>query len=105
MDWIWSNGGGTALFDVYSLQHIVWFIAVTTILYCIYERHAIIAVVAVAIMWEIFEFWVVRNLEWFPFAGSEEMINKMIGDPISNMIGFLIANYCINCIRNNNEQR
>ena len=102
MSWIWGSGG-TTLFDIYSLQHVVWFIAITLILASMFKDYVWLAAIAVAIMWEIFEHWVVHNFSWFPFAGKEELINKTIGDPISNLIGFLIAMYCIKCIRNHNK--
>jgi len=33
MNVIWGNSGGMGLFDYYSLQHIVWFIAITLLCY------------------------------------------------------------------------
>jgi L-lactate permease len=90
MKLIWGSGG-SSLFDFYSLHHIVWFIAITTILTAIFRKQSWIAVLAVAAMWEIFEQWVVVNVPGFPFAGKEMWINKLIGDTISDILGFLIA--------------
>ena len=98
MDILWGKAGH-ALFDFYSLHHVVWFIALTLILTAIFRDKAWLAVMAVAVMWEIFEKWVAVNVPGFPFAGKEEIINKVVGDPISNLIGFLIAMIAIRSIR------
>jgi L-lactate permease len=98
MSFIWGSGG-TTLFDYYSLQHIVWFVAITIVLIPIFEKHTWMAVLAVAFMWEVFEHWVVLNVPGFPFAGKEEFINKIVGDSISDLIGFLIALITAKAIR------
>ena len=103
MSWIWGSGG-TSLFDFYSLHHVVWFIAITTVLYPVFKKNIWAAALAVAFMWEIFEQWVVQNVPTFPFAGKEDFINKVIGDPISNCIGFLIAFFIIKSIGRENER-
>ena len=58
-----------------------------------------IIVVGIAFMWEVFEHWVVQNIPNFPYAGSELFINKIVGDTISDLIGFLIAMLAIRSIR------
>ncbi len=98
MDRLWGQAGHS-LFDFYSLHHIVWFIAITTILTAIFRKKAWLAVMAVAIMWEIFEHWVAVNVPGFPFAGQEEVLNKLVGDSISDLIGFLIAILAIRSIK------
>ena len=54
------------------------------------------------IVWEVFEYWIVDNIPSFPFVGREDFINKVIGDPICDAVGFLIAWYCIRKIRKGN---
>ena len=98
MDIIWGSGG-TTLFDLYSLHHVVWFVAITTVLVAIFRQHAWLGVLAVLVMWEAFEQWVSTNVPGFPFAGEELWINKLIGDTISDLIGFLIAMLVIKYIR------
>jgi len=98
MNWIWGSGG-TTLFDFYSLHHIVWFIAITTVLYPVFKKKVWAAALAVAFIWEMFEHWVVNNMPSFPFAGKEEFINKIVGDSISDFLGFLIAYLVISAIR------
>jgi len=105
MNLIWGTGG-TTLFDFYSMHHVVWFIAITLVLTPIFEKRAWIAIIAVAFMWEVFEHWVASNVPGFPFAGKELFINKVIGDSISDLLGFLIAMIAIKSIRKSaNEQR
>ena len=98
MELIWGSGGHS-LFDFYSLHHVVWFVAITTVLTAIFREQAWIAVLAVAIMWEIFEQWVAVNVPGFPFAGKEALINKLVGDSISDVLGFLIALLAIRSIK------
>lgn len=98
MDIIWGSGGNS-IFDVYSLHHVVWFIAITTILTAIFRQHAWLGALAVLVMWEIFEGWVAVHVPGFPFAGKELWINKIIGDTISDFIGFSIALLAIRSIR------
>jgi hypothetical protein len=102
MNLIWGSGG-TSIFDIYSIHHIVWFIAITTILVAIFREHAWLGVLAILIMWEVFEEWVCVNIPGFPFAGKELWVNKIIGDTISDFIGFLIAMSAIKSIRNWNN--
>lgn len=104
IDWLWGSGG-TTLFDFYSLHHMVWFIAITLPLYTIFKKHAWAGAVAIAFMWEIVEKWLVVNVPSFPFAGNELFINKVIGDSISDCIGFLIAILLIRVIRKSEYER
>lgn len=99
LSWLISSRGGTSLFDPYSLYHIVFFIAITTILYPVFRKHVWIAIVALTFVWEVFEKWVVLGIPGFPYAGQEMFINKCVGDPISNLLGFLIAIFTIKTIR------
>jgi hypothetical protein len=99
MSLIWGSGG-TSLFDFYSIHHVVWFIAITTILVAIFREHAWLGALAILIVWEVFEEWVSVNIPGFPFAGKELWINKIIGDTISDLVGFLIAMLSIKSIRN-----
>jgi len=102
MDIIWGQAGHS-LFDFYSLHHIVWFVAITTVLVAIFKEKAWLAVVAVAVMWEIFEHWVAVNVPSFPFAGQEEILNKLVGDSISDLIGFFIAILAIRSIKDGHK--
>jgi hypothetical protein len=95
---IWGSGG-VSMFDTYSLHHIVWFIAITVLLTAIFRQHAWMGVLAILIMWEVFESWVCINVPGFPYAGKEQFINKVIGDTISDAIGFGIAMLSIRSIR------
>lgn len=104
MDLIWGKPG-TALFDTYSLHHIIWFIAITLLLYSVFKRYAWLGAVAVAFMWEVFEHWVVQTIPNFPYAGNELFINKIVGDTTSDLIGFLIAMLAIRSIRKNENGR
>lgn len=102
MDWIWGSGG-TTLFDVYSLHHIVWFIAITTILFPVFREKVWMAAAAIAFIWEVFEYWVVIRVPHFPFAGREDLINKIVGDTISDFVGFLIAFFIIRSLLRKKE--
>ena len=95
---IWGSGG-TSMFDFYSLHHIVWFIAITIIMVVIFDKNAWIGTLAIVIIWEIFEEWVSINIPGFPFVGKELWINKIIGDTISDLIGFIIAIYLVKSIK------
>ena len=103
INWLWGSGG-TSLFDFYSLHHIVWFVALTLLLYTIFRQHAWMGAIAIAFVWEIFEKWVVVNVPNFPFVGNELFINKVIGDSISDCIGFLIAILLIKVIRKSENE-
>lgn len=97
MEWLFSTaGGGHAMFDQYSLVHIIWFMALTTLFAPVFKKNIWMAMLALGFSWEVSEFWIVNNISNFPFtAGHESFWNKCVGDPISNILGFLIAWYCI----------
>jgi hypothetical protein len=100
MSWLISAGGGKSMFDYYSITHIIWFIALTTILLSIFKKRTWMVILFISAAWEIIEYWIVNNLPWFPFTvGKENLINKAIGDPICDFIGFIIAWACIKSIR------
>lgn len=99
MSIIWGSGG-TSLFDFYSIHHVVWFVAITTVLVAIFRQYAWMGALAVLVVWEVFEHWVCINVPGFPFAGKELWINKVVGDTISDLVGFLIAMVAIKSIRN-----
>lgn len=105
MNWLWSSGGGGSIFDPYSLYHIVFFITLTLLLYPVFEKNVWAAVLSLAFVWEVCEYWINENIPWFPYVGKENWYNKIIGDPISNFIGFLIAMYLINKIRKIENER
>jgi hypothetical protein len=105
LSWLISSGGGISLFDPYSLYHFVFFIAITTVLYPIFRKQVWGAVLALTFIWEVFEEWVVTNITSFPYAGPELFINKCIGDPISNLLGFLVAIFVIKMIRKIEHER
>jgi hypothetical protein len=90
-DWIWGHGGGHTLFDPYSLQHVVWFFAITVALAALRFKRLWAWVLGIATMWEIAEWLIVDNLPRFPFVGREDLLNKAIGDPISDLVGFLLG--------------
>jgi len=99
MEWLFSAGGGHSVFDPYSLVHIVWFIALTTVFALVFRKHVWLAMLGLAFVWELLELWIVDNFPWFPFVGKEDFINKAIGDPICDFLGFYIAWICIKQIR------
>jgi hypothetical protein len=103
--WLWSRGGGGSIFDPYSLYHIVFFLALTITFYPLFEQHVWLVAIAIAFSWEVCEYWINVNLPWFPYVGSESLWNKCIGDPISNLIGFLFAMYLIKKIRKMERQK
>lgn len=98
MGWLWGTGGGHALFDPYSLQHLVWFFAITVALAAMRFRHLWAWVTVIAVVWEVAEWWVADNIPWFPFVGREDMINKAVGDPISDAMGFFLALLAIRAV-------
>jgi len=79
------------MFDPYSLQHVVWFFAITVALAALRFRHLWAWVLGLAALWEVAEWWIVDNLPGFPFVGREDMLNKAIGDPISDLAGFALG--------------
>ena len=105
LNWLWSGGGGVSMFDPWSIHHIIWFIAITLVLYYLFEKKTWLAVSAVAILWEIFEGWVATNIPTFPYVGNEQFINKVLGDPISDLIGFVIAMFFIRRIKYDRVRR
>lgn len=96
MNWIWGSGGN-ALFDYYSINHFGWFVAITLIIYPLLRKKTLIGVFSVMIFWEIVEI-VIDKYTDFPLAGKEQFINKVIGDPISNLLGFMLAMFLIKII-------
>ncbi len=98
MDLIWGKGGST-IFDHYSIHHIIWFMAITLLVETIFKKKGIFIAIGIAILWEILEYWISSNFPSFPFAGKEEFVNKVIGDPISDLIGFVLADICIRKIK------
>lgn len=99
MEWLWGYGGGHTLFDPYSLQHVVWFFAITVALGALRLKRLWSIVISIAVLWEIAEWWIVDNLPGFPFVGREDMINKMIGDPISDAVGFFLGLAAMRAVR------
>ena len=96
MNWLFSlAGGGHSVFDQYSLVHIVWFIALTTIFIPIFKKKTWLAMAGLGIVWETLELWIYNNIPWLPYVGSEDFCNKWIGDIFCDVVGFLIAWYCI----------
>lgn len=91
MEWIWGRYGGHALFDPYSLQHVVWFFAITVALAALRFKHIWAWVLGFAAVWEFAEWWIVDNVPNFPYVGREDLINKVVGDPISDIVGFLLG--------------
>jgi hypothetical protein len=102
MDFFWGINGHS-LFDPYSLQHIVWFFAITVALAACGARRVWIWGAFVALGWEIFE-WLVAGTS-FPFAGKEEFWNKVVGDTISDAVGLLLAAWAVRAIRRKEECR
>lgn len=103
MNFIWSSGGGMSLFDPYSLYHIVFFVALTLVFYNVFEKHVWAAMLSISFIWEICEYWLFVNINKFPYVGGEGLINKCIGDPISNFLGVAISIYFINLIKTNSN--
>ena len=98
MEWLWGAPGGRSLFDPYSLQHIVWFFAITIALASFGLRRLWAWAIVVAVSWELFEWWVVDAVPSFPFVGREDVINKVVGDPISDFLGFVLAHYAMRAV-------
>lgn len=98
MDWLWREGG-VALFDSYSLHHFAWFATITLALNPIFRKHTWMGVLSLAISWELFEYYISANILGIPFAGKELWINKWVGDPIVNALGYFTANCLIGIIR------
>lgn len=88
---LWGRGGGQTMFDPYSLQHLVWFFAITVALAALRFRHLWAWVLGLAALWEVAEWWIVDNIQGFPFVGREGLLNKAVGDPISDIAGFLLG--------------
>ena len=84
ISWLWAHGGGASLFDPYSLYHIVFFIAITLMFYSLFKKQTWAVVLAISFIWETWEYWINAHLPWFPYVGSEGILNKCVGDPISN---------------------
>lgn len=99
-DLLWSSSGGTGVFDVYSVNHIVCFISLTLILYNIFKHKTWIVCILLTIGWEVLEGMLSFYLPIIPLVGQEAYINKVVGDPISNLIGFSISMYFIKRIEN-----
>jgi hypothetical protein len=98
VDFIWGQNG-RSLFDPYSLQHLVWFFALTVALAAIGAKRAWIWGACLAVVWEVFEWWIVTACPSFPFAGPEMLLNKVIGDTLSDAAGFLLAAWAVKAIR------
>lgn len=63
-----------------------------------------LTLIVITITWEVIEFYLASHFPSFPFVGKEEFINKVIGDPISNIAGYYLAKTSINRIRNEQKQ-
>jgi len=87
MDWLWGVAG-KSLFDPYSAHHAVWFFAITVACAATVRRHVWLWALATAVVWEMFEGWVVKHLPGFPFAGAEAWTNWLVGDSLSGLLGF-----------------
>lgn len=98
---VWGENG-VSLFDPYSLQHIVWFFAITTALAACGARRVWIWGAVVAAVWEIAECFLADS---FPFAGHEQFLNKVIGDTLSDAAGFLLAAWAVKAIRKKEQCR
>ena len=75
------------------------FISLTLIFYPVFIKKTWAAMLSIAFVWEIVEFQIVLHVTNFPFVGKETFINKCVGDPISNFLGFIIAMYLIKKIK------
>jgi hypothetical protein len=95
MRFFWGVNG-QSLFDPYSLQHAVWFFAITVALAACGARRVWIWGACLAVAWEVFE-WLVSGTG-FPFAGEEGILNKAVGDSLSDIIGFLLAAWAVRAI-------
>jgi len=102
MDFLWGING-RSLFDPYSLQHLVWFFAITVALAACGARRVWIWGACIALGWEVFE-WLVAGTS-FPFAGEEQFLNKVVGDTLSDAAGFLLAALAVRAIRRKEECR
>jgi len=98
MDLIFGRFGGHAMFDPYSLQHVVWFFAITVALAALRFKHLWVWVLCLAAIWEVAEWWIADNIANFPFVGREDMINKVVGDPISDLAGFFLGLAAIHAV-------
>lgn len=87
-DLVWGVNG-RSLFDPYSIQHVVWFFALTVALASLGVRRVWVWAIAVAAAWETFEYFVAGT--GFPFAGHENLLNKLVGDTLSDIVGVLFA--------------
>lgn len=81
------------MFDIYSIQHIVWFIVITLFIFKL--KYRILVIFAITVVWEVFEWWSFWHWTWMPFVGEETIINRFVGDPLCNICGFLLSNYLI----------
>lgn len=98
MEWLLSSGGGHSLFDLYSIQHMVWSFALIIALAALKIRRPWLWASCVVISWEVLEWWIVDHLPRFPFAGREDLINKAVGDIISDTVGFLLGIVAIRAV-------
>jgi len=71
-------------------ENLAGFMAITLVIYPILRRHTIYGAMAVMACWELVEVVIAKH-STFPLAGHEEWINKVVGDPISNFLGFFLA--------------
>lgn len=101
MDLIWGVNG-VSLLDPYSLQHLVWFFAITVALAACGLRRLWIWGACLALAWEIAERFLVGS---FPFAGREGFLNKVVGDTLSDAAGFLLAALAVRAIRRKEQCR
>ena len=96
MSMIWGQNG-VSLFDPYSLQHVVWFFALSVALAACGARRVWLWGALFAVAWEVIEHFLVGL--GFPFAGPEGFLNKAVGDTLSDAIGFLLAALAVRAIR------
>ena len=102
MDVLWGVNG-VSLFDPYSLQHLVWFFALTVVLAACGARRVWIWGACLAAAWEVAECFLAGTA--FPFAGHEQLLNKLVGDTLSDAAGLLLAALAVRAIRRKEECR
>ena len=87
----WYGTMGESVFDRYSFVHAFMFVWVAIVL-ASFVRNPLVLLALVAVCagaWETFESHVLTDLAIEPFAGTESVRNRYIGDTISDMSGYV----------------
>ncbi|HEY4695005.1 MAG TPA: hypothetical protein VIH52_03560 [Candidatus Nanoarchaeia archaeon] len=91
-EFFWGIEGQSVFGPNYSFYHLFSFFILTLALLRVEEIRRLLPVVLVgfAFGWEVLEFFG-STFNWWRYFGDESWQNRLIGDPVSDLMGVLAA--------------